>query len=59
VRHVRGTTGVYLDEIILDDSGGRMFACSDTDFCELRRADDHHGTMYGEPAGQALREREP
>ena len=54
-----GATGVYLDEIILDDSGGRMFACSDTDFCELRRADGHHGTMYGEPAGQALREREP
>ncbi len=29
-----GATGVYLDEIILDDSGGRMFVCSDTDYCE-------------------------
>jgi len=33
-----GARGVYLDEIVLDDSGGRMFACSDTDFCESNRA---------------------
>ena len=29
-----GSTGVYLDEIITDDAGGVMFACSDTDHCE-------------------------
>ncbi len=33
-----GSTGVYLDEVILDDRGGRMFVCSDTDHCEAHRA---------------------
>lgn len=33
-----GATGVYLDEVVLDDKGGHMFVCSDTDFCEDRRA---------------------
>ena len=32
------STGVYLDEVILDDRGGRMFVCSDTDHCETRQA---------------------
>jgi alpha-D-ribose 1-methylphosphonate 5-phosphate C-P lyase len=40
-------TGVYLDEVILDDSGGRLFICSDTDHCESRRAAGHHGPMLG------------
>ena len=39
-----GGTGVYLDEIVTDDRGGRMFVCSDTDHCEARRADGHAGT---------------
>ena len=33
-----GSTGVYLDEVILDDRGGRMFVCSDTDHCETHQA---------------------
>ena len=33
-----GATGVFLDEIVVDDKGGRMFVCSDTDFCGQRRA---------------------
>jgi alpha-D-ribose 1-methylphosphonate 5-phosphate C-P lyase len=33
-----GARGVYLDEIVTDDRGGRMYACSDTDWCEGRRA---------------------
>jgi alpha-D-ribose 1-methylphosphonate 5-phosphate C-P lyase len=33
-----GATGVFLDEIVVDDKGGRMFVCSDTDFCGRRRA---------------------
>ncbi|MDJ1159103.1 alpha-D-ribose 1-methylphosphonate 5-phosphate C-P-lyase PhnJ [Chelatococcus sp. SYSU_G07232] len=41
-------TGVYLDEVVLDDRGGRMFVCSDTDFCEERRADGHRGHLLGE-----------
>jgi alpha-D-ribose 1-methylphosphonate 5-phosphate C-P lyase len=28
----------YLDEVVTDDRGGRMFVCSDTDYCETRRA---------------------
>jgi alpha-D-ribose 1-methylphosphonate 5-phosphate C-P lyase len=33
-----GSTASYLDEIVLDDRGGRMFICSDTDYCAKRRA---------------------
>jgi alpha-D-ribose 1-methylphosphonate 5-phosphate C-P lyase len=35
-----GATGSYLDEVITDDAGGRMFVCSDTDFCANRQAED-------------------
>jgi len=34
-----GSSGVYLDEIVTDDRGGRMFVCSDSDHCEERRGD--------------------
>ncbi|NLC22370.1 MAG: alpha-D-ribose 1-methylphosphonate 5-phosphate C-P-lyase PhnJ [Halomonadaceae bacterium] len=27
----------FLDEVITDDAGGRLFVCSDTDYCEHRR----------------------
>ncbi|MAS07583.1 MAG: carbon-phosphorus lyase [Ahrensia sp.] len=37
--------GVYLDEVILDDRGGRMFVCSDTDYCEKRREEGHRGHL--------------
>jgi len=40
-----GATTSYLDEVITDDAGGRMFVCSDTDFCEGRRAAGHSGAM--------------
>jgi alpha-D-ribose 1-methylphosphonate 5-phosphate C-P lyase len=32
-----GAEGSYLDEVIMDDQGRRMFVCSDTDFCRSRR----------------------
>jgi len=32
-----GAADVFMDEIVMDDKGGRMFVCSDTDFCERRR----------------------
>jgi alpha-D-ribose 1-methylphosphonate 5-phosphate C-P lyase len=35
--------GSYLDEVIVDDHGKRMFVCSDTDHCEERRAEGHVG----------------
>ncbi|WP_342144919.1 alpha-D-ribose 1-methylphosphonate 5-phosphate C-P-lyase PhnJ [Methylobacterium fujisawaense] len=34
-----GARGHYLDEVVTDDSGGRMFICSDTDICETRVAE--------------------
>ena len=38
-----GATESYLDEVIVDDAGGRMFVCSDTDYCEGRQAQGHRG----------------
>lgn len=35
-----GATDSYLDEILIDDRGTRRFICSDTDWCERRRAKD-------------------
>jgi alpha-D-ribose 1-methylphosphonate 5-phosphate C-P lyase len=31
-----GSTTSFLDEILTDDKGGRMFVCSDTDYCSRR-----------------------
>ncbi|WP_404379017.1 alpha-D-ribose 1-methylphosphonate 5-phosphate C-P-lyase PhnJ [Caenispirillum salinarum] len=33
-----GATDSYLDEVVVDDAGGRMFVCSDTDHCTQRTA---------------------
>lgn len=44
-----GATDSYLDELIVDDEGGRMFMCSDTDYCANRRAAGHVGAQ-GVPA---------
>ncbi|WP_195819870.1 alpha-D-ribose 1-methylphosphonate 5-phosphate C-P-lyase PhnJ [Roseobacter sp. MH60115] len=38
-----GVDNSYLDEVIMDDAGNRMFVCSDTDFCTTRRAQGHVG----------------
>lgn len=38
-----GSNESYLDEVITDDRGGRMFVCSDTDYCEARRAQGFTG----------------
>ena len=38
-----GAADSYLDEVITDDAGGRMFVCSDTDYCKGRRAAGHRG----------------
>ncbi|MBX9741039.1 MAG: alpha-D-ribose 1-methylphosphonate 5-phosphate C-P-lyase PhnJ [Beijerinckiaceae bacterium] len=38
-----GARDSYLDEVIVDDSGGRIFVCSDTDHCEGRRELGHVG----------------
>jgi len=36
-----GSRDSFLDEVITDDKGGRMFVCSDTDYCRSRG--DSHG----------------
>ena len=40
-----GATDSYLDEVVTDDQGGRMFVCSDTHHCETRRNDGHVGHL--------------
>ena len=45
-----GAENVYLDEVILDDRGGRMFVCSDTDHCEGRLEQGHKGRLAPEDA---------
>ncbi|MBV9076906.1 MAG: alpha-D-ribose 1-methylphosphonate 5-phosphate C-P-lyase PhnJ, partial [Methylobacteriaceae bacterium] len=45
-----GAEGVYLDEVILDDRGGRMFVCSDTDYCAERRGEAEEVNAAGEAA---------
>lgn len=39
-----GATDSYLDEVIVDDRGTRMFVCSDSHHCGERRAAGHSGT---------------
>lgn len=34
-----GSDESFLDEVITDDAGGRMFVCSDTDYCLTRRGE--------------------
>jgi alpha-D-ribose 1-methylphosphonate 5-phosphate C-P lyase len=38
-----GADDTFLDEVIMDDRGGRMFVCSDTDFCEAHRGTGKEG----------------
>ncbi|MEM9552291.1 MAG: alpha-D-ribose 1-methylphosphonate 5-phosphate C-P-lyase PhnJ [Pseudomonadota bacterium] len=41
--HLCGAEDSYLDEVIMDDRGNRMFVCSDTDYCRSRRETGHVG----------------
>lgn len=38
-----GSHESYLDELIVDDRGGKRFVCSDTDYCTQRRARQEEG----------------
>ncbi|MBX2884844.1 MAG: alpha-D-ribose 1-methylphosphonate 5-phosphate C-P-lyase PhnJ [Granulosicoccus sp.] len=38
-----GAENSYLDEVIVDDDGRRLFVCSDTDYCSNRQAQGHRG----------------
>ena len=44
-----GATDSYLDEVVIDDSGGRLFVCSDTDHCA--RAPHRGPCRHRGPAG--------
>jgi len=50
-----GDDSSYLDEVVVDDRGGRLFVCSDTDWCATRRDAGHRGPQAGhalaEPGG--------
>lgn len=37
----------YLDEVVLDDQGNRMFVCSDSNYCSQRREQGHVGALSG------------
>ncbi len=41
-----GAQESYLDEVITDDRGTRMYVCSDTDFCGARRDAGHVGAGH-------------
>jgi len=43
-----GAQDSFLDEVVTDDAGGRMFVCSDSDHCRRRREAGHVGPLAGE-----------
>jgi len=45
-----GAENVYLDEVITNDHGGRLFVCSDTDHCAERRTRGHSGDAAAQDA---------
>ena len=49
-----GAADSYLDEVVIDDQGGRMFVCSDSHHCETRRAEGHRGTMLADASASGL-----
>src|SRR5271163_4357580 len=51
-----GADDSYLDEIVTDDKGSRMFVCSDTDYCETRQAQGHHGSESAAPHKERAQE---
>jgi alpha-D-ribose 1-methylphosphonate 5-phosphate C-P lyase len=48
-----GSAESFLDEVVIDDRGGRMLVCSDTDYCEQRRGAAGEGEAAVHTATQA------
>jgi alpha-D-ribose 1-methylphosphonate 5-phosphate C-P lyase len=48
-----GASDSFLDEIIVDDRGGRLFVCSDSDYCAKRRAQGHFGPQSAQCFGES------
>ena len=49
-----GAAESFLDEMIVDDEGSRLFVCSDSDFCSGRREAGHVGTQQAVQMPDAL-----
>lgn len=49
-----GSRQSFLDEMIVDDAGRRLFVCSDSDFCGERRAAGHGGGQQAVEVRDAL-----
>lgn len=49
-----GAEDSYLDEIIINDQGERLFVCSDTDYCNGRRAQGFFGAQAGRTGLESL-----
>ncbi|HEY8359321.1 MAG TPA: alpha-D-ribose 1-methylphosphonate 5-phosphate C-P-lyase PhnJ, partial [Ramlibacter sp.] len=49
-----GSRASFLDEMIVDDNGRRLFVCSDSDFCGERRAAGHVGGQQAVEVRDAL-----
>jgi alpha-D-ribose 1-methylphosphonate 5-phosphate C-P lyase len=45
-----GAADSYLDEVVLDDRGKRMFVCSDTDYCAKNRSKSEPPALTGKTA---------
>lgn len=54
-----GAEDSYLDEVVLDDAGNKMFVCSDSHFCGERRKAGHSGPMAGHQLDQTVAESTP
>ena len=51
-----GASDSYLDEVVTDDKGTRMYVCSDTDYCETRQAQGHRGSESASAYAEAIHE---
>ncbi|MHB1122122.1 MAG: alpha-D-ribose 1-methylphosphonate 5-phosphate C-P-lyase PhnJ [Ramlibacter sp.] len=49
-----GAGDSFLDEMIVDDAGARLFVCSDSDYCAARRAAGHAGSQRAVELHDAL-----
>ena len=47
-----GSSDSFLDEVIVDDAGSRMFVCSDSEYCVNRRGAGHAGDGMPQKRGQ-------
>lgn len=49
-----GSNDSYMDEVILDDTGRKMYVCSDSHYCAERRAAGHTGWADDDEQARAL-----